>query len=136
MVKDSGAKVQLPTHGQMAWPTLETLRDLNRSATNKEIEAAVAERLQLSTEQLTWMRGNTSRSWFSYRLTWSRTLLRSMGAIQNDAPTYWSITERGRTVTQQDIQDVVNGMLETFVTNSKRKQAEFDAMKRSAARNA
>jgi restriction endonuclease Mrr len=120
----------------MAWPTLEVLRQLDRSATNKEIEVAVADRLNLTPEQRGWMRGNTSRSWLSYRLTWSRTLLRSMGAIQNDAPTFWSVTDLGRTVTQEDIQQVIDGMLAKFVKKSKAKQAELDALKRSRSGHA
>ena len=120
----------------MAWPTLEVLRHLDRSATNKEIEVAVADRLNLTAEQRGWMRGNTSRSWLSYRLTWSRTLLRSMGAIQNDAPTFWSVTDLGRTVTQEDIQQVIDGMLAEFVKKSKAKQAELDALKRSRSGHA
>jgi restriction endonuclease Mrr len=115
----------------MAWPTLEVLRELGRLATNKEIEVAVADRLNLTPEQRGWMRGNTSRSWLSYRLTWSRTLLRSMGAIQNDAPTYWSVTDLGRRITQEDIQQVIDGMLAAFVTKSKAQQAELDELKRS-----
>jgi hypothetical protein len=115
----------------MAWPTLVVLRQLDRSVTNKEIEIAVADMLNLTPRQRNWMRGNTSRSWLSYRLSWSRTLLRSMGAIQNDAPTYWSVTDLGRTTTQEDIQQVIDGMLAEFVRKTKAKQAEFDLLKRS-----
>ena len=37
-----------------------------------------------------------------YRLTWTRTLLNLVGAIVNERPARWTVTEAGRSTTETD----------------------------------
>ena len=84
---------------------------------------AVADHLQLSHEQRAVTRTpKGSRTLLDYRLAWSRTLLKNMGAITNDAPHTWSVTEAGYKTTNADIQAVVNEMLDNLQQSLQRKQ--------------
>jgi restriction system protein len=103
---------RLPSHVAMAWPTLVAIRNAGGSATNSEIVEAVATDLKLSAEQRAMRRtSKSSQKLLDYRLAWSRTLLKNMGAIRNDAPRHWSLTDTGRSTTYDDIQRFAKSML-------------------------
>jgi restriction system protein len=103
---------RLPSHAAMAWPVLVAIKRAGGSATNAEVMAAVANYLHLTDKQRAITRTpKSSRTLLDYRLAWSRTLLKNMGAIQNDGPCLWSLTDAGGQVTQYDIQKFVKGML-------------------------
>jgi restriction system protein len=106
---------RLPSHAAMAWPALVAIKRAGGSATNAEVLEAVARDLHLSEQQRALRRTpRGSRTLLDYRLAWSRTLLKNMGAIINDAPAHWSITDVGRRTTQDDIQRFTQEMLNRF----------------------
>lgn len=105
----------MPTHTALAWPTLLVLRDAGYEMTNAEIATAVADRLDLTPAQRTLPRTERSqRTLLDYRLAWSRTLLKKVGAIVNEEPARWTVTEAGQSTTEADIQAYVEQMLEGF----------------------
>ena len=109
------AAERLPSHAAMAWPTLVAIKRAGGSATNAEIMDAVAHDLRLSHQQQALRRTpRGSRTLLDYRLAWSRTLLKNMGAIINDAPCHWSITDVGLRTTQDDVQRFTKEMLSRF----------------------
>jgi len=104
---------RLPSHAAMAWPALVAIKRAGGSATNSQIMKAVADDLQLSDRQRAITRTRKgSRTLLDYRLAWSRTLLKNMGAIVNDAPCLWSITDIGFRTTQDDVQRFIKEMLD------------------------
>ena len=112
-MRESGPRIRLPSHAAMAWPTLTAIKMAGGSATNAEIMEAVAHDLKLSDQQRALLRTpRGSRTLLDYRLAWSRTLLKNMGAIINDAPCHWSITDIGRKTTSEDIQHFTDKMLD------------------------
>lgn len=114
---------RLPSHAAMAWPVLEAMKRAGGSATNEEILRAVADDLDLTQQQRTMTRTRKgSRTQLDYRLAWSRTLLKNMGAITNDAPRTWSVTEAGYKVSSTDIQAVVKAMLDNLQQSLQRRQ--------------
>ncbi|WP_037204741.1 winged helix-turn-helix domain-containing protein [Rhodococcus opacus] len=115
LMADPNKTPNLPSHHHMAWPTLVVMKRLDRPVTNKEANQLVAAELGLSPDQVALRRGNTSRTVLDYRLAWSRTLLRGIGAIENVGPALWVITERGRLVTEEDVAAVSATMLREFV---------------------
>ncbi|MGW5286055.1 winged helix-turn-helix domain-containing protein [Rhodococcus pyridinivorans] len=118
---------KLPSHHHMAWPTLVIMKRLNRPVTNRELNHLIATELGLSDAQVSLKRGTTSRTVLDYRLAWSRTLLRGMGAIEKVAPALWVITDKGRLVSEKDVTAVSNTMLRKFV--------EREAQRREARRS-
>lgn len=102
MTQDN-SNVGLPSHVAMAWPTLCAIKRAGGSASNAEIVEQVAEELNLNVHQRSLQLGRGSRTLLGYRLAWTRTFLKNMGAITNDGRGHWSITEIGRHITANDI---------------------------------
>jgi restriction endonuclease Mrr len=101
----------------MTWSTLVVIIHAGGSATNLEIVEAVANDLSLSVRQRAITRTpRSTRTLLDYRLAWSRTLLKNMGAIVNDSPGHWSITDIGRQITPDDIQFFNKAKLERLRT--------------------
>lgn len=113
----------VPSQTDLAWPTLCVVKRAGGTATNTEIMNAVASDLELTEEQMAVLCGHGSRTLLDYRLAWTRTLLRRMGAIANDAPCHWSITQAGMEVTHEDIQVTVKKHFDNLTENSHKKQA-------------
>jgi restriction system protein len=104
---------KLPSHAAMAWPTLMAIKRAGGSATNSEIMSAVANDLDLNDQQRALKRTpKGSRTLLDYRLAWSRTLLKNMGAITNNSPCHWSITDIGRHTSYDDIRRFIKTMLD------------------------
>lgn len=114
---------QLPSHVAMAWPTLCAIKRAGGSASNAEIMEAVAADLELTEEQQALLCGRGSRTLLDYRLAWARTFLRNMGAVANDAPCQWSITDSGRETSSEDIQQFARKMLDKLVEYSRNRDA-------------
>ncbi len=92
---------------------LEVLRRAPKGLSNREMEVAVAEEAGLSAEQRAIKRGTerSKRTLLDYRLAWARTLLKGMGAVENDGVAHWVITDVGRETTAEDIRSVAAAML-------------------------
>ena len=104
--------VRLPSHAAMAWPVLVAIKRAGGSATNGQVLQVVADDLDLDEKQRALTRTpRSSRTLLDYRLAWSRTLLKNLGAIQNDGPCLWSLTEAGRHTTEADVQQFIRAML-------------------------
>ncbi len=74
--------------------------------TNKAMETAVADIIDLDADQRQLKRsprGAGSRTLLDYKLGWSRTILKSMGAIQKIAPATWVVTEEGSRAVEADV---------------------------------
>jgi restriction system protein len=93
----------LPTHQRMLWSTLQAVRDLGGSGHIEEINARVIEIENFSDEQQEILHGNGPRTEIEYRLAWSRTYLKWFGALENSARGVWSITDKGRGLTEQEL---------------------------------
>ena len=87
---------EVPTHVEMAWPTLQVLEQRGGSASRREIDAGIAEFLNLSDEVLEQLQGSGPMLKVHYRASWTRTYLKRMGAIDNSRHGVWSLTESGR----------------------------------------
>ena len=111
----------------MAWPTLVAIRQAVRPLTNKEIEAAVATALGLTEAQRAHLkshRGRGSRTMLDYRLAWSRTLLKNMGAITNPTPAHWTVTTSGKNTTEEDVRRFTQRMYQTLGERAEARRAE------------
>lgn len=109
----------LPSHHRLAWPTLVVMKELDRPAHNSEILDRVARLLQLSPEQIAEPlgKGQGGRTRLEYKLSWVRTLLKGIGAIERVKPAVWAVTKRGKAVTETEIANETASML-SRVTSS------------------
>jgi restriction endonuclease Mrr len=121
-VKDS--RKLIPSQTALVWPALSAIKRAGGTATNAEILNAVAADLELSEEQMAVLCGHGSRTLLDYRLAWTRTMLRSIGVITNDAPCQWSVTQAGLEATYEDIQAVVNKHFAKLADSGRKKRQE------------
>ncbi|WP_039993477.1 winged helix-turn-helix domain-containing protein [Gordonia otitidis] len=94
----------------MAWPALQAMIQIGRPATNDEVLNAVATALNLTPEQRQ-LPASGGRTLLSYRLSWSRTLLKQIGAVEIVSPHTWTVTDRGRAIAPEDIRRKVDEYL-------------------------
>ncbi len=89
-------------------PTLQALRELGGSARIDEISQKVIEDEGFTEEQQAIRRrAEDAMSLIDYRLSWARNYLKNIGAIENSARGVWSVTEVGRKMSEEQIQDRV-----------------------------
>ena len=93
-------------------PTLEALRKLGGSGTNKEIHDEAVEILGLTDEQVQKLLhvGNSNRSEFAFRLGWARTWLKRFGLVENTGTGVWSLTQAGLRTQRVDAKRVVHAI--------------------------
>ena len=83
------------------WPCLQAIRELDGSATGPEMNERAMELAGLSEAQQAIPHGSEGRiSEVEYRLNWARTYLKGIGALENSSRGVWSLTDHGRTVTE------------------------------------
>ena len=83
------------------WPCLQATRELGGSATVREMNERAMELAGLSEAQQAIPHGSEGRmSEVEYRLNWARTYLKGIGALENSSRGVWSLTDHGRTLTE------------------------------------
>ena len=90
------ADVKVPTHGEMALPTLRAIEQRGGSASIHEVVEDIATLLNLPEESLEILHGDGPQTEFQYRAAWARTYLRKMNAVENSSRGVWSLTDYGR----------------------------------------
>lgn len=99
-------KQDLLSTQELMWPTLEALRALGGSGRIEEINGKVIKRQGFSEEQLAIRRPKKERqSMIEYRLAWSRTKLKEIGAIKNSAWGVWALTDDARNWSEVDLDE-------------------------------
>lgn len=101
--------VELPQFHELFSPVLKTLDDLGGSATNQEIERAVADHMDFTEEQISVQHDTDSgdQTELDYRLAWARTYLKDAGYLTNVERGKWALTADGRTVEIDDPMKIV-----------------------------
>ena len=85
------------------WPALTALKELGGSATVKEMYKRVVDDQHFSEEQQEVSTKDGRMSEIEYRLHWARTHLKGIGAINNSTRGVWTITDKGKTITPEQI---------------------------------
>lgn len=96
-------KLGFPTFDELMWPTLQALKALGGSGTNKEIvdKIALIENFSISLVNEPYKTGNLTK--LEYRSAWARTYLKFAGAIENSSRGVWSILKFGEQVASGDM---------------------------------
>lgn len=85
----------VPFFEDMMNTTLQALKSLGGEANIKEIEAKVAELLNLSDEDVLEVhRGNRTK--LGYRLAWSRNYLKRVGLVSKAGRAFWRLSDEGK----------------------------------------
>lgn len=114
----------IPSHHKLAWPTLLVMRELGRPVNNTEVLEGVAKLLDLGPELVAEPLGRGKRTRLEYKLSWARTLLKGMGAIEKVEPAVWAVTNGGQGVTEADISEVTKSMLAKLTSDKRHRPTE------------
>jgi restriction system protein len=93
----------VPSVIDLLWPTLQAAIALGGSASIAELDAAVIDREQFSSEAQSVTHGDGPLTEIQYRLGWARTRLKGMGLLTNSQRGIWTVTEAGQAATQEKI---------------------------------
>ena len=93
----------IPPYTEMLWPALQSVIDLGGSASISELDDAAIEREKYSSEVQEVLHGDRPSTEVQYRLAWARTYLKGMGLLTNSQRGVWSVTTKGRDVSEADI---------------------------------
>lgn len=105
--KDDVPKVQA-----LIAPTLLAIREIGGSGTLQEITDKVAELIGLPEDVQSVAQSSSNDTWFAYRCRWARTYLKWAELVDNSERGVWSLTEKGRTVDEQELSHVYNDVQE------------------------
>lgn len=115
---------KIPQYHELMWPTLTAVKDLGGSATVKEMYEHVVESQHFSEEQQAISTKDGRMSEIEYRLHWARTHLKGIGAITNSARGVWTITDKGKTVTPEQMHSDTKAWRAEVQLRRKQKQPE------------
>lgn len=113
---------QIPPYNELLWPTLCAVRDLGNTAKLDEIDDAVIEAEEFSSDQLAVLHKEGPSTEINYRLAWARTYLKGMGALENPARRTWVTTDLGKTMAEPEIETKWKLYLAKLSENRKRKR--------------
>ena len=121
-------EVSVPTHRELQWPTLQAVEEIGGSGTIQEIDQKVIEREGFTEEQQSVLSANGRQSKIEYRLAWTRTYLKGIGALDNSARGVWALTDAGRTMEEGDLKPLVKEYLSSRqAARQERKKREAEA---------
>ena len=115
----------IPTHEDLMWPTLRAIRELGGSARNLEIEVKVIEIGSYSEDVIAFMH-NERQSKIQYRLAWSRTWLKNIGALESREATVWILTDLGQNISEAEMQEAVRVWRSRYVDRKKKEKIDLD----------
>jgi restriction system protein len=93
-------KTQIPRFDQFLWPTIQALKQSGGSASNAELFNRLVQMMGLSEEVQRIPHGEGPQSEVQYQSGWARATLRLFGAVANSDRGVWSITAKGRSLTE------------------------------------
>ena len=115
------ATPKVPQYHELMWPALTALRELGGSATVKEMYERVVEDEHFSEEQQEVSTKDGRMSEIEYRLHWARTHLKGIGAITNSARGVWTLTDKGKTITPEQMRADTKAYRDEVQSRTKRK---------------
>ncbi|CAN5496524.1 MAG: restriction endonuclease [Actinomycetota bacterium] len=119
-----GIGSRLPKYNELMWPTLRAITESGGSATIQEIATKVIELQGYSEEQQSVLHKDGPATEIEYRLAWARTYLKGVEAINNSRRGIWSITEKGRSLIEQEVWKIPSQYKKSIYEKRKRDSAE------------
>jgi restriction system protein len=93
----------VPSYDAYMWPIIERLKAHGRSLTNEEMLDDVSAHMGLSEAVRSVLHGKTGQTEVAYRMSWARTYLWKMGAVENSARGVWRLTPLGAGLSEAEV---------------------------------
>jgi restriction system protein len=103
---DNALAAEVPPYHQLLWPVLQAVIGLGGSASIADLDDAVISSNDISSEVQAVLHKDGPMTEVQYRLAWARTYLKGMGLLTNSQRGIWSVTEKGQTVTEEQIPEL------------------------------
>jgi restriction system protein len=97
---------KVPAYYEMLWPTLQALKHTEGSASNQELLQRVVQIMGIPEAIQNMPHKDGPRTEVEYRLFWSRSYLRKVGAIESSERGVWMITPKGRALSEWDVKGI------------------------------
>lgn len=94
-----------PTFDGLMWLALVAMKKLGGSATHEELLEKVIE-LERIPEAVQNIMHKERQTKISYNLAWAKTYLVKAGALENPSHGVWTITEKGKTFTEEAVKQI------------------------------
>lgn len=118
-------KNAVPTHIDLMWPTLKALKALGGSGTNEEILDKVVELESIPEEIQNTPHTKEGHTKLEYRAAWARSYLKIAGAITNSDVGVWSLTEKGETLSPEEILKSIQDRRRDYYQKRKTKKSQL-----------
>jgi restriction system protein len=98
-------EAKAPTFDELMWPALVAMKALGGSATHEELLEKVVELGNIS-EAVQNVMHTERQTKISYNLAWAKTYLGKAGALENPSHGVWTITEKGKALTEEAVKQI------------------------------
>lgn len=99
------SEAKVPNFDKLMWPVIEAVKALGGSATNDELLDKVIE-LERVPEEVQNVMHTERQTELGYRIAWAKTYLGKAGALENPTHGVWTITEKGKSLTSKDVEEI------------------------------
>ncbi|WP_421865430.1 restriction endonuclease [Parvibaculum sp.] len=97
----------IPKLDALLGPTIEALKQLGGSASNDEIHDKIVELMKLPDDVVEIPHDDSgSITRLRYRMNWTRSYLKQVGALDNTQRGVWTLTAKGRAMTAEELAEV------------------------------
>jgi restriction system protein len=114
---------KVPAYHEMLWPTLQALKNTEGSASNHELLPKVIQMMGIPEEIQNIPHKDGPRTEVGYRLFWARYYLRKVGAIERSERGVWSITPKGRALSESAVKEIPREVREIVRLEARRDSA-------------
>ena len=106
----SARPAAFPKFEKLIAATVEAMRYLGGSASNREIHDEVVRILHLSDAAVEFPHKSGTKTFLAYRLHWARSYLKKVSALENTQRGVWRLTASGRLMSAAQVADVVKAV--------------------------
>ena len=108
----------VPRQGDLHWPVLEIVGEINGIVSRREIVELVIDRLDISEEDLTDKVPSGTQTRFDNRLYWALSYLKRGGLLESNSKASFSITKQGREFLETGAGIITNGQLNALIAEN------------------
>ena len=110
---------QVPTYDLLIYSTVRALISLGGSGSNEEISEKVIEIEKFPADITDVMHKDGRLCLLDYRLAWARSYLKKVDALDNSSRGIWTLTDKGRSLTETDCKTIPSQVRKEYSDNRK-----------------
>ncbi len=122
------AELKAPTFDELMWPALVAIQALGGSATHEELLEKIIEIAHIP-ESVQNLMHTERQTKISYNLAWAKTFLGKVGAMENPSHGVWAITEKGQSLTEEDVKGIPTEVRKQYKLEKEKKTKEGEKQK-------